>query len=269
MFRKPQHIILVIVVLLMLVILNLPSGTANRLKLAIGSLFVPLFGLTRSAQQTTGHAADTLVPRGQLIAQNEQLNRENQRLKLELVQGQQAAQENARFRQHLNWQARAPWKLKLAKVALRDPANWWRSVQIDLGSRDGIKANFPVLTPDGLVGRVSSVSLTRSQVALVGDPNCRVSALVENESRDHGVVLNSSSSLDNSLVTLGYLPRGAVLKPGQKVVTSGIGSVFKQKGVPIGTVVDFEQTGYGLQTEARVKLAANLSSLEEVWVLCE
>ncbi len=50
---------------------------------------------------------------------------------------------------------RHPWKLKLANVILRDPANWWRTLQIDLGSRDGVRENLPVLTPDGLVGRVS------------------------------------------------------------------------------------------------------------------
>src|SRR5262245_19061683 len=151
MFKKPQYIALWIVVLLTLVILNLPSGTANRLKLAIGSLFVPLFGLTRSAQQTAGHAADSLVPRSQLIAENERLRRENEQLKLQLSQVQEATRENARFRQLYNWQPQAAWKTKLAKVVLRDPANWWRTVWIDLGSRDGMKLNFPILSPEGFL----------------------------------------------------------------------------------------------------------------------
>ena len=269
MFSKPQYIALWVVVLLTLVILNLPSQTANRLKLAIGSLFVPLFGLTRSTQQTTQHAADSLVPRSELIRQNERLQRENEQLKLQLLQAQEAMRENARLRQELNWKSTTRWNVKLAKVVLREPSNWWRTVQIDLGSRDGMKLNFPVLSPDGsLIGRISNVSLTRSQVVLLGDPNCRVPAAVENDARDEGVLLNSSSSLDNSLVVLGYLPRGSNLKPGQNVFTSSKSKIFRQ-GIPIGKVVDSEPVNYGLQTEARVKLSANLSSLEEVWVLCE
>ena len=98
----------------------------------------------------------------------------------------------------------ASWKLKLARVVLRDPANWWRTVQIDLGSRDGLRVNLPVLTTDGLVGRVSSVSLTRSQVTLLGDPNCKVAARVENETRDTGVI-GPSGPLETELVELGYL----------------------------------------------------------------
>ncbi len=269
MFKKPQYIVLCVVVLLVLVILNLPGQTANRLKLAIGSLFVPLFGLSRSTQQTTERVADSLVPRSELIRQNEQLQRENQQLKLELTQTQEAMRENARLRKEVNWKSATKWNVKLAKVVLREPANWWRTVQIDLGSRDGMKMNFPVLSPDGsLVGRISNVSLTRSQVVLLGDPSCRVPAVVENDARNEGVLLNSSSSLDNSLVALGYLPPGSNLKPGQNVFTSSKSKIFRQ-GIPIGIIVDSEPVSYGLQTEARVKLSANLSSLEEVWVLCE
>lgn len=268
MFRKPQYIALWVVVLLTLVILNLPSQTANRLKLAIGSLFVPLFGLARTTQQAAGESADTLVPRRELIRQNAQIQRESESLRLELRQAQEATRENARLRDLYNWQKKTPWKLKLASVVLREPSNWWRTVQIDLGSRDGMRLNFPVLTPEGLVGRISSVvSLTRSQVVLLGDPNCRVSALIENDSRDHGVLLNSSSSLDNALVVLGFLPRGSNLKPGQNVVTSGMGGIFP-KGIPIGRIVDFQSVEYGLGSEARLKLTANLSALEEVWVIC-
>ena len=148
---------------------------------------------------------------------------------------------------------------------LRDPANWWRTVQIDLGSRDGLRENLPVITATGLVGRVSSVSLTRAQVILVGDPNCRVSALVENPARDMGVLL-AGGTLDTSLVELTYLASSANLKPGQNVITSGLGGIFP-KGIPIGQIVDSRSVEYGLYTDARVKLNANLGSLEQVWVL--
>ena len=149
---------------------------------------------------------------------------------------------------------------------MRDPANWWRTVQIDLGSRDGLRENLPVLTADGLVGRVSSVGLTRSQVVLIGDPNCRVSALVENPAHDIGVI-SASGPLDNSLVELTYLSGNADLKPGQNVVTSGLGGIFP-KGIPIGQIVDAQPVEFGLYTEARVKLSANLGALEQVWVFC-
>jgi len=253
------------VLLLTLIILTLPSHTAARLKLALGSLFIPLFGLASSSQQLAGKAGDAVTPRGALLKEIETLRRENQRLQIEALQAKEMARENGQLRSLFGWQQKIRWNLKLANVVLRDPANWWRTVQIDLGSRDGVRANCLVLTTNGLVGRVSDVSLTRSQVVLLGDPNCKVSALVENDTRDKGII-GTSDPLDNSLVVLVMHSKNVSLKAGQNVLTSGLGGIFPP-GIPLGKIVDARPVDYGLYVEARVKIAANLSGLEEVWVL--
>jgi rod shape-determining protein MreC len=264
MLKRPQYIVLGLMVLLTLVVLNLPARTATRLKLAVGSLFLPLFGLAGAGQQTAAKITDTILPRAELTRQNEALRRENQQLRIQAMQSTEIVRENDRLRQQIGWQQRQrQWKLKLAHVILRDPANWWRTVQIDLGTRDGLRENLPILTSDGLVGRIHSVSFTRSQVVLIGDSNCRVAALVQNETHDTGVI-GSGGPFDNSLVELGYLSRNASLKPGQVVVTSGLGGIFPA-GITIGKIVDSHPVEFGF--EARVKLDANLSGLEEVWVL--
>ena len=110
------------------------------------------------------------------------------------------------------------------------------------------------------------VRLTYSQVVLLGDPNCRVSALV-NETREAGII-GPSGPLDTGLVELATLPPNANVKPGQNVVTSGNGGIYP-KEIPIGKIVDSHPADYGLSTAARVKLGANLNALEEVWVLFE
>lgn len=265
MLKRPHYIAAAIAILLALLVLNLPGRATARLKLAIGGLFLPLFGLAGITQQASNKAGDTLVPNAELRRQNETLIRTNEQLRFQVNQLGENARENARLRQLLGWQQQTQWKLKAANVVLRDPANWWRTIQIDLGSRDGIRENLPVLTTDGVIGRVLSVSYTRSQVVLLGDPNCRVSAVVENESRDTGVIA-SGGLFDGSFVELSYLSRHANLKPGQDVVTSGLGGIFP-KGIPVGKIVDIQQADYGLYTQAQIKLAANLGALEEVWVM--
>ena len=265
MFKRKNYFALGAVVLVTLAILSLPPRATSRLKLAVGSLFLPLFGLANTAQQLPMTAADAILSRRELIQQNERLRRENQQLKYLQMQTSATMRENNQLRSAIGWQKQSPWKLKLANVVLRDPANWWRTAQIDLGSRDGLRENLPVLTNDGLIGRVSSVGLTRSQIILIGDPNCRVSARVENPTHDIGV-LGAGGPLDDSLVGLSYLSSGANLKSGQLVVTSGEGGIFPA-GIPIGQIVDAQQVEFGLYTEARVKLNANLGALEEVWVL--
>ncbi len=266
MLKRSHYITLGLVALLALVVFNLPGRTAARLKLAFGSLFLPLFGLVGASQQAVAKASDTLVPRRELERLNEALRRENPQLRILSLQDTELARENDRLRQLIGWQKSRPqWKLRFAHVVMRDPANWWRTVQIDLGSGDGITTNRPVLTAEGLVGRINSVSFDHSQVVLVGDPKCNVAARVQNETRDAGIV-GTGGPFDSSLVAMSFLPSRANLKPGHEVVTSGDGGIFP-KGIPIGRIVDSRPAEFGLYTEARVKLSANLSGLEEVWVI--
>ena len=266
MFKKTHYIALGIVLLLTVIVLKLPGRTATQIKLAIGSVFLPLFGLSGSGQQLADKTGNALTPRADLLRQSDELRRERDELKLRSLQSADVERENERLRQMIGFQRANPaWKLKPARVIAREPANWWRNIQIDLGKRDGLRADLTVLTADGLVGRVAEVGETRSKVILLGDPNCRVAALVQ-ETRENGVVSAGASVLDNSIVELGYLSRSSGLKPGQLVVTSGLGGIFP-KGIPIGHLVDFRVVEFGLYTEARVKLSVNLNLLEEVWVM--
>jgi rod shape-determining protein MreC len=266
MFKHKNYLALGAVVIVAVVLLSLPTRVTSRLKLAVGSWFLPLFGLSSAAQQIPADLADSVLPRRELLKQIDTLRRENQQLRSQAVQNSAIARENDQLRSLLGWQKNVPWKVKPANVVMRDPANWWRTVQIDVGSRDGVRVDLPIISSSGsLVGRVSSVSLTRSQVVLIGDQNCRVSATVENAARDMGVVV-ASGPVDTTLVQLTYLASSANLKPGQNVVTSGLGEVFP-KGIPIGQIVYAHAVEYGLYTEAQVKLNANLGSLEQVWVL--
>jgi rod shape-determining protein MreC len=265
MFKRKNYFAPGAVVIVAAVLLSLSTRATSHLKLAVGSWFLPLFGLAGAAQQLPADLADSVLPRRELLRQIDSLRRENQELKAQQSQAAAVARENDQFRALFNWQKQSPWQLKPANVVMRDPANWWRTVQIDLGSRDGLRENLPVMTSDGLIGRVASVGLTRAQVILIGDPNCRVSARVEDPANDIGV-LGAGGPLDGSLVQMTYLSSSANLKPGLKVVTSGQGGVFP-KGIRIGQIVDSQTVEFGLYTSARVKLWANLGALEQVWVV--
>jgi len=254
-----------IVVVLTLVVLKLPARTTSQLKLAISGLFLPFFGLAGSAEKLAEKAGNAITPRAALLGQIEQLQAENQELKLRMAQYDVVAKENVRFRQYYGWEKQAPYKYKMARVIGREPANWWRTLRIDKGLRDGVTTNCAVFTTEGLVGRVSDAGFAQAQVVLVGDPNCRVAVLVD-ETRDHGIIAPASSSpLDPTLVDLSYLPRQSQLRAGQRIVTSGEGGVFPP-GILVGFLVDFRSIGYGLYQEARVKVSVRMNALEEVFV---
>jgi rod shape-determining protein MreC len=253
--------------LVSLVLLALPTRLSLQIRSMVSNVFLPLFGLASATQSTTEEAALKLTPRKRLEQELARLHEENSQLRVQLVAAAETERENQRLREQLDWKASTAWDLKLARVLLRDPANWWRAIQIDLGSRDGVPLNAPVLTDQGLVGRVSAVGFDHAQVVLLGDPSCKVSAIVGGESRSTGVV-GSSGSLDSSLVEMTFLPRHAEIAAGAPVRTSGLGGVFP-KGILVGHVLDSRPVEYGLYQAARVRLSANLSALEEVWVIVE
>jgi len=190
-------------------------------------------------------------------------------MKVQLQRQAEFERENEHLRAMLDFQKSGQWKIKPAHIIARDPANWWRNVQIDRGRRDGLRMDLPVLTADGLVGRVSEVSETRARVVLIGDANCPVSAMVLDSQRkpiDKGVIRSSGSVLNESIVELNYLSNPAAVKPGQLVVTSDIGGTYPT-GLRVGEIVDIRPEDFELVHIARVKLFVKMNLLDDVWVI--
>ncbi|MBT3842663.1 MAG: hypothetical protein HOB97_03880 [Verrucomicrobia bacterium] len=269
-FYKSQQTAVGAVLLTVFLLLVIPESARARLKSAIGALFLPVIGIS-----TTGQVA--LESLGQLGASGSASSPTNQALGQAPDVPPSLADlhvENALLREEINqfrdandWERRIPWESKLVRVVGRDPYNWWRRIKINLGSNKGIRFNQPVISAKGnLVGRVSEVGPLTSWVVLAGDPNCRFSALIKESRSQGGIVSPRQYSSDPRVVELTYLPNDVELRPGQAVVTSGLGGGFP-KEIPVGLVVDSWISKDGLYTEARVKLHANLNQLETVRVL--
>ena len=269
-FYKSQQTAVGAVLLTVFLLLVIPESARARLKSAIGALFLPVIGIS-----TTGQVA--LESLGQLGASGSGSSPTNQALgqapdvppSLADLQMENALlrEEINQFRDANDWERRIPWESKLVRVVGRDPFNWWRRIKINLGSNKGIRFNQPVISAKGnLVGRVSEVGPLTSWVVLAGDPNCRFSALIKESRSQGGIVSPRQYSSFARVVELTYLPDDVELRPGQAVVTSGLGGGFP-KEIPVGLVVDSWISKDGLYTEARVKLHANLNQLETVRVL--
>ena len=273
-FYKSQQTAVGAVLLSVFLLLVMPESARARLKSAIGGLFLPVIGISTTGQvamdslghlgaadaaslppnQTLGHAPASLV---ELQDQVDRLQRDNKRLE----------GDNKYLSELLKLEPLIPWETKLVRVVGRDSFNWWRRIKINLGSNKGIRFNQPVISANGdLVGRVSEVGPLTSWVILVGDPNCRFSALIKESRSQGGIVSPRQYNSDLRTVELTYLPNDVELRPGQAVVTSGLGGGFP-KEIPVGQVVDSWVSNDGLYVEARIKLHANLNQLETVRVL--
>jgi rod shape-determining protein MreC len=254
------------VLVLTAVLLALPARSAGQVKLAAGSFFVPLFSAEAGLQRARNFAASKTATREELLEQNQRLALTNEVLRIQIQQLRATAEENKVLRIQVAFAATNQWKLRLGQVIGRDPANWWRTLQINLGSRHGVREGLPVLTPDGLVGRVHDVHPNRSRVALIGDPACRLSINVQ-PSRENGILTADGATVFNhTIVNLQFLPAHTEARAGDPVVTSGLGRLFP-RGIPVGKLLSVAPAPGALNSNARVKLAVDSSRLNEVWVI--
>ena len=271
-FYKSQQTAVGAVLLTVFLLLALPESVRARLKSAIGGLFLPAIGIS-----TTSQAA--LESLGQLGVREPESFPTNQALGQAADDPQSLADlrmENAKLREEVNqfakakgWEQRIPWRSKLARIVGRDSFNWWRRIKINMGTNKEIRLNQPVVSVRGeLVGRISEVGPLTSWVLLVGDPNCRFSALLKESRNQGGIVAPRNYNANPRMVELTYLPNDVEVRPGQAVVTSGLGGGFP-KEIPVGQVVDSWVSKDGLYTEARIRVHADLNQLESVRVLTQ
>ena len=272
MLKKQHYIISVLVVLLVVALLSLPRQAADRLKLAISGIFLPLFGLAASSQEAAAKSDGVLTHREELLREINALRASNQLLTLQLQQAAGIFRDDEQLRQMLNYRRQKPsWNLQPARVIARDPETWWRCVWIDAGRRTmaGMRTNLPVLTADGLVGKVVNVGETRSRVVLLGDPGLRVAVLVGPFALNGTATAGSSWMRENNMIDIENLfgeTADRTVHPGDEVKTWGAGGVFPA-GIPVGRVVDVPRREYGTTTEARARISAHLDALQNVWVM--
>jgi rod shape-determining protein MreC len=272
MLRQPSIMSFCSVMTAGIVLLSMPTRINSQLKWVVAGLFLPFIGLAEAVDEKAELLQSITVSRQELLRENQQLRREIQNYKIALLKNQAIASENALLREQLGWRENLPWRLLPARVLVKDPTNWWRSLYINLGSDDGIIENAPVLSPLGLVGKVEKVGSHRSLVRLVGDQYCKVSAMLAASPQQeiakpaHGTIMpGADTSLNPRLVDFHHLPVGMEPEPGAKVVTSGLGGGYP-RGIPIGHIIDSRTSSSGLFAEARVRLAVDLNRLEMVWV---
>ncbi len=193
-------------------------------------------------------------------SENLRLKAEAGQMRLERAREQEDARQARRIQALLEFKEHWIDTTVAAQVIGTSGTETSRLLYLDKGTKDGIKPDMPVITPDGVVGKVLSVYGETSQVLLINDPTSGVGAILVN-SRLQGVVKGSSTGE----VQLNYIMGDETVQPGEALVTAGGDRVFP-KGLPIGTVAKVSM-GRNLFLDIKLKPAADLDRLEEVLVI--
>ena len=197
-----------------------------------------------------------------LREEDEQLRTEMATLRIRNAQLESQAAEAERLAILLGFRdTHSEVQMLAARVIGASPDPSSHMVFIDRGSRDGLRRDMGVITPEGVVGKIFAVYPDTSQLLLLTDKDSGVGALVA-ESRAQGPVRGTGEPQ----LGLEYISNDIKVEPGQKILTSGQDRIFP-KDLPVGTVTQVQPDRHSPFLKISVKPAARLDGLEEVLVL--
>lgn len=234
---------------------RIDSPRAERLRAAIVDRVVPsmewaLVPVTKFAGMIEGFESYARI-----YEQNQELRRELQQMKAWREAALQLEQENAKLLD-LNRVRLDPALTYVTGVVLADSGSPFRqSVLLNVGARDGIRDGWATTDGLGLVGRISGVGQSTSRVILLTDSNSRIPVTIQ-PSGQRAMLTGDNSPLPPAQ----FIEDTELVRPGDRIVSSGDGSVF-----PAGLLVG--QLVLGADNRLRVRLAADYERLEFLRVL--
>lgn len=225
------------------------------------------------AQKLFNSAAEAIDGFSSYFYKFDELVEENNRLKEEIAEYQSQIYESKELEEMYIWLSdflevkmrNSDFTLAESSVIGRESGNFSKVLTLDLGSSAGARLTMPVITSDGVVGQISEIGLNWSKVTTILESGSSVGAYVERTDVS-GVCTGSFDLAFDGLVEMKYIPEGSDVKVGDRVLTSGYGSIYPRDLV-IGYVDSVETDPYSRTLSVKVKCSADYSDLSKVMVI--
>lgn len=273
-FKKHPFIMVLIAVILILALILITNGqrSITPVENMIGTVVSPVASGVSSFTRNVGEWFRLVFGISDVQKENAELKQRILQLEAEAAALPELEKENERLKETAQYiEDNADYEQITAQVIAKNPGYWFDSFLINAGRSHGVQANMPVVTSQGLVGRITEVGSNWSKVKPIIDATSSVSGLVE-RTRDTVIVRgNLDVEEDNDiLLTMHYLPYDHTLQPGDRILTSSLGGIFP-KGLVIGEVIEVTRAQDTSSTEqtATVKPSVDFRNMEEVIVILQ
>lgn len=257
---------LVLFAFLLSVMFLLPTQSRALLQ-SLGNPFAQLvaipLGIFAALDRNLGEMWNGYVALHRVHEENRRLQREVEHLQGQNAALREAAAAGQRLAALLEFRERPGPKTLAAQVVGRDATNWYRAIVLNKGERDGVHVEMGVVTPAGVVGRVTKTTPVTSMVLLITDPNSAVAGIIQ-RARDEGIVEGTVPGR----ARMKYIPLLSTVQVGDTVVTSGLTGVFP-RGLAIGRITRIEKAEEELFQNAEIVPAVDFLKLEEVLVVTQ
>lgn len=225
-------------------------------------------GLTKGLFQITASATSSIdtIDSSSLKTENEQLKKENAALREQLADYYDLKAENERLKKYYEIKEQNPsYTICPANVIMRNANDDFYSFTLDIGSSDGVAVNNPVITENGLVGRVYKVDATTCIVKTILSPDVKISAS-NKQTGGTGIITGNATLCDDNLTSLTKITDNTQFNKGDLIVTSGEGGVYP-KNLIIGKVSEIRFNTYDASYYAVIEPYESISSLTAAAVI--
>ncbi|MDI9500722.1 MAG: rod shape-determining protein MreC [Acetivibrionales bacterium] len=268
---KSKWFIVALVTIVLLVVIGVTANKSSKLNWLSNILSVPLkpvqgflSSVGREIEDFFGYFQDIDV----LREENEALKSEVEELRRKNREFAELKEKNDELRRALNLKAEfADYTIAGANIIAVEPGNWFSVFKVDVGERDGIHVDFPVVTGSrGLIGRVLDTDISTSNIQTIIDEESAVSGWIAKPGGGHAIVKGDLQLKEEGLCKLVYIPIEIDIEVGDIIETSGVGGIYP-KGIEIGTVIEVRKTNSEFDRYAIIQPTADFKRLEEVFIL--
>lgn len=273
---KEKNVYIWMALIGIVLLFNFTPSVSVRVKGLFRDLFAPVQRVTSSCLERVRGAVVQVQELESYRETADRIAEELFVLKDRVRSMEQVEAENAELRRTLGFASRTTRRVVPCEViGQRDLSGWWQMIRINKGLNAGLTNDLPVLTADGLVGRTMEVSRRTTEVLLITDPNCRVSARMPRVgavgiSRGSREAASDRSPLamlhGEHLCRVEYIVKDADIRVGDEVVTSGLGEMYPGN-LALGRVRNWSLDSSGLYQVAELDPAVDMRTLKTVFVV--
>jgi rod shape-determining protein MreC len=262
----------VTIILLSVILLTIIGFTANRNKYTFGEgkvgdtlnyvqeFMYNTFSNFKAAIGSVTHFSD-------IVKENKELKEKNNVLETKELMYDYLKKENDNLRDILKFEnVNSQYSYKICNIINKSGDSFVEQYTIDKGSDDGLISGMTVITSQGLVGQVTTVSNKWSTVQSLINENIAVAGLVGNEDSNNGIVKGYKDGKYGKIAQITSLSLNSNIKPGDVVATAGIGYVYP-RGIRIGEVIEVQEDKSKVMKSAKIKPYVDFSNINEVLVV--
>ena len=259
-------IVVLSVAFLGIIVLSI-KGNSNIISSGVGGVISPLQKIVYTVNEKVKGYFDFFINFSNVKKENEELTAKNAELENKLIEYERMKDENTRLREMFDYsQNNANYDYLGCNIIGYSGGNISNGYIIDKGTKDGVEKDMVVITPAGLVGKVTKASSSFDIVQTILNENIAVAAMVESTDETTGILQGITDSKNKNLTELSNIPIESAIKEGDKILTSGLGEMYP-KEIRIGEVISVEVDNVGIMKRAVVKPYVDFNKLEELFVV--